>query len=438
MVSSKLPAPERDSAQGGYGVRFVFPVRGPGGAILRGLTVMTLQLGLPNQVPVPSDGLDDFDKDLNKSPKRSRGAGAGVKMPPQTGVTIEAIQQLLAQQSATLMEAQRETVAQLESRQNEKIKGLEQKMGQQAHVSRDLHTAIKDLEDRMAKVEHAGKQAPAISSGQDPRRLTLVFGGWGKQTRRHVILHQLGEAVQKLSLGAKFDSAPFTTGPRRSVALCNFQQRSSEGLGDTRGRMLEIITAVNSAKALLTGGDRPLWCSFSRTPEERGKASLPGFTKKVVMAHKPQAKEDLDVEYASGMSWMDDAQLTGMGEGPTTEGILKVDTRAGPGWVDLRSLASKAGVSREVVAQMASNSTGRASSARVESLKLRGNSTGRASSARVESVKLRGNSTGRASSTRVESLKLRGIRQGIRGNSTGRARPGVGSARVESVKLRGN
>ena len=229
------------------------------------------------------------------------------------------------------------------------MQGLEKKIVDRSRVSMNLHTAIKDLEDRVARVEHAGKQvAPTVH--QDPRKFTLVFGGWGKQTRRNIILHQLREAVERLGLGAHFDSAPFATGPRRSVALCNFQQRERESAGDTRARMMTVINAVNGARAQLVGGEKQLWCSFSRTPEERGKASIPGFVKKVVVTHKPDAKDDLDLEYSSGMSWMDEAQLRGVGA--ATEGVVKVETRAGPGWIDLKQLAAKAGVTRDVLRQM--------------------------------------------------------------------------------------
>ena len=174
---------------------------------------MAFQLGLPNQVPVPEDPFDDGGVSRSKSPKRTRGFGAGVKMPPAEGVTLEGIQQLLAQQSATIMEAQRATIDQLEARQNEKLQNLEKRIVAQSHVSKDLGTAIKDLEDRMAKVEHASRQPMGSGGQQDPKKLTLVFGGWGKQTRRNIILHQLREAVERLGLGAQFDSAPLHDRP---------------------------------------------------------------------------------------------------------------------------------------------------------------------------------------------------------------------------------
>ena len=314
---------------------------------------MALQLGLPCQVPVPSDPFDEPERGVHNSPTKRTGSGTGVKMPPMGGVTIEAIQELLAQQSATLMEAQRSTISQLEARQNEKIQALDSKIGRQGTVTDNLCQAVRDLESRLSKVEQSKGAIGPGGVQTDPRyRLTLVFGGWGKQTRRHIILHQLSEAIDKLNLKQYIDSAPFTTGPRRSVALCNFHVKEDETPGDTKTRMFAVIQAVNAAKASLQGGDRPLWCSFSRTTEERGKAAVPGFVKKVVLTHRPESKGELDVEYASGMSWMGEHQLSGMGDKPEGDGVAMVETRAGKGWIDVKRLADATGVSSATVQEM--------------------------------------------------------------------------------------
>ena len=88
---------------------------------------MTLRIGLPNEVPVPMDPFEEGEPGQERSPsKRPRGTGMGVKIPPSSGgVTLEAIQSLLAQQSATLMEAQRATFAELEMRQNARFQTVE-------------------------------------------------------------------------------------------------------------------------------------------------------------------------------------------------------------------------------------------------------------------------------------------------------------------------
>ena len=314
---------------------------------------MALTLGLPNQVPVPADLSDDLNAEFEKSPsKRHRGAGAGVKMPAPASsvVTLEAIQQLLSQQSATLMEAQRLTISQLEARQDQKMQKLEAKVDKHFETTTKVGADLRALEERLSRVEQRGGHG--VSAPAEPRKLTLVFGGWPKQTRRHIVLHQLSEAVQKLDIRHLFDSEPFTTGPRRSVALCGFKVRDGETQSETRSRMLNVISTVNIARAQLVGSDRTLWCSFSRTPEERGRAALPGFIKKVVMQHKPTAKDDLDIEYRSGISWMGESQLCGLGEPPQGPDVQVVDTRAGAGWIDAAGLASKTGLTVVHIQQM--------------------------------------------------------------------------------------
>ncbi|CAE7911667.1 unnamed protein product, partial [Symbiodinium necroappetens] len=242
---------------------------------------------------------------------------------------------LLSQQSATLMEAQRTTLnkalTDLEARQDTKMEKLDTK---QSQATEELAAQVRLLGDRLRKLE--GQGGPGLGEG---KKHTLVFGGWGRQTRRHVVLHQLSEVVEKLKLRPVLDELPFTTGPRRSIALPNFKPRQGEGPSEVRSRMMEVLTAVNGAQAQLVGAEKTLWCSFSRSPEERGKASLTGVVKKVVMTHRLGLKEELDLEYANGMSWLGEAQLSGLGEAPHRATV--VTTKAGPGWVDVKGLAEK-------------------------------------------------------------------------------------------------
>ncbi|CAE7422363.1 unnamed protein product, partial [Symbiodinium sp. CCMP2456] len=231
------------------------------------------------------------ESDLDSSPqKRHRGTGTGVKIPhapPVEGsVTLEAIQALLAQQSATIMEAQRSTLAQLEARQNARIENMEAKMLEQ----QDKSEAITDK------------------------------------------LQALGERIARLEKGEGGNMLPDT------------KKMTNEAPSDTRGRMLEVITAINGAKASLAGSEKHLWASFSRTVEERGKAALPGFVKKVVMTQAPSLKSELDIEYSTGTSWIEDLQLSGMGKPLQPDHAMEISTKAGPGWIDVKGLASKARV----------------------------------------------------------------------------------------------
>ena len=85
------------------------------------------------------------------------------------------------------------------------------------------------------------------------RKCTLVFGGWGVDTRKTTLLHQLDQALLGLQLKGEFDSDPFTTGARRSVALCQFKRRPGEGDQDVKQRMIHIMQVINASQVNIQG-----------------------------------------------------------------------------------------------------------------------------------------------------------------------------------------
>eukprot|EP00439_Symbiodinium_sp_Y106_P024539 s2410_g3.t1 len=143
-----------------------------------------------------------------------------------------------------------------------------------------------------------------------------------------------------LHLSGHLDNDPFCTGARRSVALCQFKRRETEQEDQPRGRMMEVIQVINNSKVVLEGGDRALWCSFSKSPQERGKASLAAAVRKVVQRCAPHRMDDLDVEYHTGRTWIKDDQLSGLGDAPPdAPHARQIETRAGSGWLDERTLS---------------------------------------------------------------------------------------------------
>ena len=85
---------------------------------------------------------------------------------------------------------------------------------------------------------------------------------------------------------------------------------------------------------------RPLWCSFSKSPEERGRAALAAVVRKAVLRVAPQRAGDLDIEYPTGRSWIRDDQLSGMGPPPPEARQARVvSTKGGEGWIDEKTLA---------------------------------------------------------------------------------------------------
>ena len=224
-------------------------------------------------------------------------------------LTVQALQMLLAQQSASLLEAQqaglRTALKELEDRQEVKMDRLDAKLDEASERTTNLETQLKAAVDRIHVLEERGHQQGGAPGG-DHRKHSLVFGGWCDNTRRNVILHQLDESLKHLGLLPHFDSSPFTTGPRRAVALCNFSLRRGEQFPDLRRRMLEVVQEVNKSGLALQGGKRSLWCSFSRSPAERGKASVAGCIKKIVANHRANLLPELDLDYNAGSAWLSD------------------------------------------------------------------------------------------------------------------------------------
>ena len=292
------------------------------------------------RVPLPGGLNDEDDMDLLEQ-KRGVGSDQGRHDSPkkQKGaeevVTLSALRTLLAETSHSLLQAQQVQITtaltSFEERQSSRLDKVEETIQTQGTAMGEVQAQLRELQDRVAKVELGG---PSYSSGSD-RKLTLVFGGWPSDTRRSVLLHQLDKALQGLRLREYLDMEPFTTGARRSVALCQFKRRGHETDGDTRQRMIQIIQVVNTSKVQLEGSQKPMWATFSKTPEERGRASLAAVVRKAVMRHAPHRVGDLDLEYPTGRTWIRDDQLTGLGNPPDEVHQPRLITTKGGlgGWI---------------------------------------------------------------------------------------------------------
>ena len=328
----------------GYGV-----VRVPvflGGAIRKKLMASELHIGLPNVPEGPDMDLDSpsarRQDRRTESPSKKHRQDDGAKGSGSIGgaLTMDSLRQLLQEQSQSLLQAQQaqitSTLEAFEQRHAVRMGNLEKRVDASSNAVEGVQQQVKELSERLAKVEARPEAGPV---GPD-RRHTLVFGGWSEGTRKTVLLHQLQQALSGLDLAKELDQEPFCTGARRSVALCNFRRRQGEDEGMLRDRMLRVLQTINTSKVNMDGATRPLWSSFSKTPAERGRASLAAVVRKTVQRFAPQRAGDLDVEYTTGRTWIRDDQLTGMHEQPPeVKEARKVQTRGGEGWIDERTLA---------------------------------------------------------------------------------------------------
>ncbi|CAE7346755.1 unnamed protein product [Symbiodinium microadriaticum] len=308
-----------------------------------------LHVGLPGIPDGPDYDLDGGPPGAGRrleaetSPAKKPKSGAGGEQ-----VSMDALRALLNEQSVALLQAQQTQIdgalQAFEVRQSGRLDVIEQRLVSHTRVQTDLHTGLQDLQDRVAKLEHTQRTAPKVVSESDRgpnRKHTLVFGGWESSTRRAILLQQLQQALQGLSLTSSLDMDPFCTGARRSVALCAFKKRPNEEDMDVRSRMFHVLQTVNSSMVTIEGAPRPLWCSVSKSPEERGRASLAAVIRKVVIRLAPHRQQDLDLEYKTGRAWIREDQLCGMKGTPEEEvrSARVVTTKAGEGWIDEKTLS---------------------------------------------------------------------------------------------------
>ena len=124
----------------------------------------------------------------------------------------------------------------------------------------------------------------------------------------------------------------------------NFKTRPDEGFAEMRARMQRVLDEILKAKIEVRGGKR-LWCGHSRPREERQRGDHAAHVRRIIRAVKPEMEEVLDVEYASGSSWIGDEKLSSAVEGPVgrEESQLYRQEGGGQAWIDLTAIAAAVG-----------------------------------------------------------------------------------------------
>ncbi|CAE7577241.1 unnamed protein product [Symbiodinium sp. CCMP2592] len=309
-----------------------------------------MHIGLPGVPEGPDHDLDESPAKKSKQAEREQG---------EVGLTMSSFKELLSgalrEQSDALLQAQQMQITTslraFEERQGHRMDRIEEHAQAQATKVDSLEAQLKEMNERLSRVE--SRPVGGSGAGGPDRKSTLVFGGWSQNTRKNILLEQLRQALHGLGLWGLLDNDPFCTGARRSVALCAFRRRPDETEGQPRARMLQVLQGVNAAQVSIEGAVKPLWCSFSKSPEERGRAALAAVVRKVVLRFAPERAADLDLEYGTGRTWIKEDQLTGMDDPPPdVRHSREVVTRGGRGWIDEATLARWMEVDLEAVKQV--------------------------------------------------------------------------------------
>ena len=205
-------------------------------------------------------------------------------------------------------------LAEMEARTMTKVVEVQERVGgleaKRADFESKLEVLEKGLQD-LTNLVKSGAGNGARGDGGDTeerRKHTLVVGGWPKDSRRKVILKDPSEALQALRLTDRIDQEPFTTGARRSVALMPMPRRPGESESDHRNRMFGIVQTFVGSEVLTKEGKK-LWCTFSKTPEQRLISSHAGLIKRVIAGFREIDEDLLDFEYKTGTVWSEGGMI---------------------------------------------------------------------------------------------------------------------------------
>ncbi|CAE7737318.1 unnamed protein product [Symbiodinium sp. CCMP2456] len=317
-----------------------------------------MQLGA--RAPHVPDHADEDLESPRKRPGESKQAGAPNKVkkavPSTTGlagavsggdgvslanVTLGDLRGLLEEQSQKILQANREhtegLVKSLEERHDARISEVET-------VTRTLSDSMDSLQGRLTRMEQLMKGGGQVL-GDERRKQTLVFGGWDRDTRRNVITRELTEAFVKLHITDQVDEEVFTTGPRRSIALLNMPLRLHELESGRKARMHRVLLAINGANATTSSGKR-LWCSYSKTKQERETGAHCAWVKRSLGAISDTLAAEVDVEYASGSVWMGESLVASVVRQPmngakSDEMLVDSAAETCKPWVDLGALSKE-------------------------------------------------------------------------------------------------
>ena len=307
-----------------------------------------LQLGDPRTTPLPEDDQSPAKRrgGADKAgPNKAQRGGQGISREAKgsLGLTYDDMRDLLAEQSASILQANREHAQSL-------LDGLEAKHGARLDAldggMARVTSGLEGLEAKVARLEQdlrAGSRMGSEDSLQDRRRSTLVLGGWEQDTKRSRILNEVQQALKGLELEDLLSDRPFTTGPRKNVALLNFPLKEGESEDDRRHRMHQVVLAVSESKVYTSAG-RKLWCSYSKSKQQRDISSHCSWIKRALARIDEHLIRELDVEYSTGSVWMGESLIASATRTPNDgakSDFMLLGKGSPPAWVDLERFSKE-------------------------------------------------------------------------------------------------
>ena len=321
-----------------------------------------------------------MDKGSNKRPAETPPMSPVRQRTGAATVDLEMLKQLLADQSAMILEQQRTNMTDMLRGLRDEIKEGDSKLLAEIQTQKkdigDLKARAEGVDDRLRRLEQAGEKgtSPDIldriqkletaggssmastgePAGAERHRFTLIFGGWKKDSPRKLIVEELHAGLQQAQLSHLTDYPGFTTGPRKSLALMQFRVRKHEDMMGMRDRMQRIISTLGNAGVQLRQAGK-LWASFSRPKAERDRGSHAAMIRRVVRSLRPEKEELLEAEYSTGSTWVDSYKLSsasvppgGLDPGDIQEFDAPTSGATRP-WINVAAMAECLGVTQDQV-----------------------------------------------------------------------------------------
>ena len=307
-------------------------------------------LGMPLPGGLHSDDPDLEEDDRPPKTGKRRGVTSPTGARADQGVTLGDLQRLLQERSQQLQNHQehqiKAAISDIRKTTAAQVTAVRDEVRRHGDYIEQLRDQGEKMEARLLALEAGGVGAvQGDDRGRDSRKNLMLFGGWGPDTHRDVLLAELEEMLQKIDIYRHFEDL-FTTGPRRGNALGLVAQLPGESESELKRRMIAIAPTIRGAglRAENMQLDKNLWGSLSKTKLERLRSSHAGKLKRLILEVNSDERTHIDVEWNAGSVWLRGA-LLGSATRTKPIGINACEGKTPQAWLDLSTAARMLGCS---------------------------------------------------------------------------------------------
>ena len=232
------------------------------------------------------------------SPTRARGERS------DPGITLEAIRDLLQEQTRSLMDSHQQDLLDLKTATFKELTGIKKDVRKHSDFIEQLRDNQEKIEDRLKHLEQRGHGSTATTTSEVGRPNLMILGGWPQDTQKDVLLTELDTCLQQLNLQGTFEDV-FCTGPRRGFAMAFVAMQPSETGVQLKRRMITLAQQIQNAqvKAPSMGTTRTLKATLGKSKHERLISNHTGKTKRLILTISPTSLGAVETEYSAGNVW---------------------------------------------------------------------------------------------------------------------------------------